>query len=164
MNVIVEKSIWMLWKIDLFWACLIKKKWFLCECIYIYIFLIGIVVGGVQLGPLGTAAANGLLCQPRVIMMMMQKLVEWLAGETEVLGENLPECRFVHYKTHMFCPDANPGHRGGKPATKRLSYGTAYIYGCMCGTVGRILFIFCIEEFVHRRSVPHETEHPSSKE
>jgi hypothetical protein len=31
--------------------------------------------GGVQLGPLGTAATNGLLCQPRVIMMM-EKLVE----------------------------------------------------------------------------------------
>jgi hypothetical protein len=38
-------------------------------------FLIGIVGAGVQLGPLGTAATNGLLCQPRVIMMM-EKLVE----------------------------------------------------------------------------------------
>jgi hypothetical protein len=40
---------------------------------------------GVQLGPLGTAATNGLLCQPRVVMMMV-KLVKSLAGETEVLG------------------------------------------------------------------------------
>jgi hypothetical protein len=38
-------------------------------------FLIGIVGGGVQLGPLGTAATNGLLCQPRVFMMM-EKLVK----------------------------------------------------------------------------------------
>jgi hypothetical protein len=38
-------------------------------------FLIDIVGGGVQFGPLGTAATNGLLCQPRVIMMM-EKLVE----------------------------------------------------------------------------------------
>jgi hypothetical protein len=33
--------------------------------------------------------------------MMMEKLVESLAGETEVLGENLPQCRFVHHKSHM---------------------------------------------------------------
>jgi hypothetical protein len=33
--------------------------------------------------------------------MMMEKSVECLAGETEVLGENLPQCRFVHHKPHM---------------------------------------------------------------
>jgi hypothetical protein len=65
---------------------------------------------------------NGLLCQPRVIMMM-EKLVEWLAGGTEVLEENLLQCRFVHHKPTC-CPDAKPGRRGGKPATNRLSYGT----------------------------------------
>jgi hypothetical protein len=67
----------------------------------------------------------GLLCQPRVIMMM-EKLVEWwLAGETEVHGENLPQCRFVHHKPQILCPDANQGRRCGKPATNRLSYGAA---------------------------------------
>jgi hypothetical protein len=44
---------------------------------------------------------------------------------TEVLGENLPQYRFVHHKPQMHCPDASPGRRGGKPATNRLSYGTA---------------------------------------
>jgi hypothetical protein len=27
----------------------------------------------------------------------------------------------------MFCPDANTGHRGGKPVTNRLSYGMAMV-------------------------------------
>jgi hypothetical protein len=53
----------------------------------------------------------------------MEKLVEWmvLAGENEVLGENLPRRHFVHRKPHL--PD--PGRRGGTPATNRFSYGAA---------------------------------------
>jgi hypothetical protein len=39
------------------------------------IFLIGMGGGGGIQGPLGTAATNGLLCQPWEIMMM-EKLVE----------------------------------------------------------------------------------------
>jgi hypothetical protein len=65
------------------------------------------VGGGAQFGPLAIAATNGLLCQLRVITMM-EKLVEWLAGETEVLRENLPQCRFVHHKPHML-PRREPG-------------------------------------------------------
>jgi hypothetical protein len=35
-------------------------------------------------------------------MMRVEQSVEWeLAGETEVLRENLPQRYFVHYKSHM---------------------------------------------------------------
>jgi hypothetical protein len=58
---------------------------------------------------------------------MMEKLVEWtvLAGETELLGENLPGRHFVHHKYHLQDPGANPGRLGGKPANNRFGYGAA---------------------------------------
>jgi hypothetical protein len=51
---------------------------------------------------IGTAATRGLLCQPRVIVKMIVEMqMECrLTGETEVLGENLPQSHF--------CPSQNP--------------------------------------------------------
>jgi hypothetical protein len=51
---------------------------------------------------IGTAASPSLLCQPRVIVkMIVEKQMECrLAGETEVLGGNLPQLHF--------CPSQNP--------------------------------------------------------
>jgi hypothetical protein len=50
---------------------------------------------------IGIAATPGLLCQPRVIVkMIVEKQMECrLAGENEVLGENLPQ--------RHFCPSQN---------------------------------------------------------
>jgi hypothetical protein len=45
--------------------------------------------------------------------MSMKRLVKWeLAGETEVLGGNLPQCHFVHHKSHMNIPGIEPGPPG----------------------------------------------------
>jgi hypothetical protein len=39
--------------------------------------------------------------------VIVERLVEWrLAGETEALGENLPQRHFVHHKSHMTRPRA----------------------------------------------------------
>jgi hypothetical protein len=72
------------------------------------IFFIGIVGDGFQLGPLGTAATNRpTVPAPRdyddgEIAGMM------IGRGTEILRENLPQCRFVHHKPHML-PGREPG-------------------------------------------------------
>jgi hypothetical protein len=49
-----------------------------------------------------------------------------LAGETKDLGENLPQRHFRPSQNPTWPdPCLNPGRRGEKPATNRLSYGAA---------------------------------------
>jgi hypothetical protein len=50
-----------------------------------------------------------------------------LAGETEVLGENLPQRHFCLSQNPTGAdPVLNPGRRGGKPKSNRMSYGAAH--------------------------------------
>jgi hypothetical protein len=53
--------------------------------------------------------------------MSVEQSMESLDGETEVLGVNLPQFRFVHHKSHM---TLNSGSHIEKPSTNRLSHGT----------------------------------------
>jgi hypothetical protein len=71
------------------------------------IFLNGIVGGGVQLGPLGMAATNRPIV-PAPGDYDNGEIGGMIGRETEVFGENLPQCRFVHHKPHML-PGREPG-------------------------------------------------------
>jgi hypothetical protein len=52
--------------------------------------------------------------------MIVEQLVEWrLAGETEVLGENLPQRHFVYHKSHMTRPGLQP--RAAAVGSQRLT-------------------------------------------
>jgi hypothetical protein len=70
------------------------------KCIYIFFNLVCEAIG--------TAASPGLLCQSRVIVKMI----------VEKQSQN-PTWPY---------PGFNPGRRGGKLATNRLSYGAAQVY------------------------------------
>jgi hypothetical protein len=60
-------------------------------------------------------------------MNMEQWWNDIFAGETEVglLGENLPSATLSTTNPTWIDPGANPGLRGERPATNRLSHGTA---------------------------------------
>jgi hypothetical protein len=52
--------------------------------------------------------------------MIVEQLVEWrLAGETEVLEENLPQRHFAHHKSHMTSPGLEP--RDAAVGSQRLT-------------------------------------------
>jgi hypothetical protein len=73
----------------------ITLSFYVYSCLYVpFLYLVCEAIG--------TAATPGLLCQPRVIVkMIVEKQMECrLAGETEVLGENLLQ--------RHFCPSQNP--------------------------------------------------------
>jgi hypothetical protein len=83
-------------------------------------------LGGVRLSPLGTSATVGLLYQPRMIDDDDYGAV----GEMRI-GRGNRSARKKPAPVPLCPPQiphdlgSNAGLRGGKPATNRLSYGTA---------------------------------------
>jgi hypothetical protein len=83
---------------------------------------------GVQLGPLGTAATNrptvptpGDYDDGEIGGLMIGK------GNRSTQRKSAPVPLCPSQTPHA-CPDTNPGRRGGKPATNRLSYGTTLVF------------------------------------
>jgi hypothetical protein len=90
------------------------------------VFLIMYSGGGVQLGPLGTTVTNIVACCASPGWLWWW--INWWNDDcrvTEVLGENLPQCRSVHHK-HRMLPGREPGPPRWETMTNRLNYGTAY--------------------------------------
>jgi hypothetical protein len=72
--------------------------------------------GGVQLGPLGTAASNRPIV-PAPGDYGDEEIGGMMIGRGKYSREIPRQCHFVHHKPHMLCSDANPGRSSGIPAS-----------------------------------------------
>jgi hypothetical protein len=96
------------------------KRCFIC------FFLIPLVGGGVQLGPLGTAATD---------WPIVPAPGDYDDGDFSgmKIGRGNRSTRRKPAPASLCTPQipgSNPGRRGGKPATNRLSYGAACLRCC----------------------------------
>jgi hypothetical protein len=89
-------------------------------------FLIRIVGGGVQMGPLGTSATEWpIVPAPSDNVDGEFWWNEDWQGKPKYSGKTCPSATFSTTNPTWPDPGLNPGSRGGKPATNRLSYGAA---------------------------------------
>jgi hypothetical protein len=98
------------------------------------IFLIGILGGGVQLGQLGTVATNRPIVPAAKIGGMIGR------GKPKYYKKTFPNAA-LSTTNPTCCLDANPGRRGGKPASNPLNYGTVMYHDL--GITWRNILVVC---------------------
>jgi hypothetical protein len=84
------------------------------------------------------------------------------AGETEVLGENLPSATLSTTSPTWIDPGSNPGLRGERPATNRLSHGTAWQRLIQCNNLGSVcncnFFQYVLKIIVMHFLIPNQSK------
>jgi hypothetical protein len=58
------------------------------------------------------------------MIIVEQSVQRELTGETEILGQNLPQCLFDHHKSYTTWPELEPRPLFWKAGDNSLSYGT----------------------------------------
>jgi hypothetical protein len=103
----------------------------LLHSLLLYFFLFLVSWGGVRLSPLGTSAVTNWPILPVPDdrwWVWSSQWNEYRQGKPRYSEETCPSATLS--TTNPTWPDlgSNPGRRGGKPATNRLSYGTDYFF------------------------------------
>jgi hypothetical protein len=104
---------------------------------------------GVGLSPLGTAANSGLLYKPQMIhegdcgALGRMKIGR---GKPKYSEKTYPSVTLSTTNPTWPDPGSNPGHRGGKPATNRLSYGAAKVNVNNVKVIGYVGMDVCVDE------------------
>jgi hypothetical protein len=86
--------------------------------------------GQISVTVLGRCETVHSVRRPLIVQAQDDRLVSsiWWNENWQGKPKYSEECHFVHHKSHMTDLGSNPGRRGGKPATNRLSNGTASLY------------------------------------